>query len=155
MSIQFIIEIIKKNLILSIFVAVAILLTILLFFIEPVFQKNALLRTSFPSGTTLSTINPTNEIVFFFSNQINEKSLDIKIIPEEAIVSHVASEGEPSITIKPRGWWKYNSPYTIAISSPDFKNDVTFSFSVTFPKQEELPPQTGEESGIDYRNFQR
>lgn len=149
---KFLIDLIKNNKILSFFLFVAILLTIILFFTEN-HNKIEVTTTSISPGSTISTINPNTEIIFYFSGKIDKKNLVVKITPEEDYSFNIVDSPEPSLLIKPKGWWKYDALYQVTISHPLLQKPFAFNFSFKFPPQEELPPQVGEEGGIDYHNL--
>lgn len=97
-------------------------------------------KTSLSSGETEILDNAT-PVVFYFSEEIDPKTIDIKISPSVKFISKAEIEnGQGTLSVSPLPWWEYKTPYTITIDKKlmgkqggRLKNDISFSFSLVFP----------------------
>lgn len=155
------IALIKKNLLLSIFIFVAIFLTILLFFSE-IFKKELILTRTFPPAGKIVEMSSTFPLFFYFPENIDQKSIKITVVPETKTTFNIeqVSQDEFFIEVFPDPWWKFNQNYVLTIDrelrsvgGAKLINNISYKFTVVPPPVEQMPPQTGSEEGIDYRNF--
>jgi hypothetical protein len=150
-----VISIIKNNLLVFLFITVGIILTIILMFSGALQKELLLVRTNTPQGIK-ETIYQSNPVVFYFSKEIDPKTIKIKTFPEIKIITKTSlQDGLGSITISPVPWWRYDTDYTITIDrslsgkgGEKLKNDISFSFTLVFPKSEkDIPEQPGPPPG--------
>jgi hypothetical protein len=145
------INIVKKNLLLSLFVFVAIVITIVLVVSGSIKKELLLVKTVPPSNTPLLTLDSHVPIFFYFSDKIDKKTVDVSVSPNIKIITDVQSDGENNVLkIIPSSAWEYNTQYSLTIkeslSSQDGKKltgDVVFLFLIDFPKAEDMPPLVG------------
>ncbi len=150
----FLINIIKKNLFLSIFLGIAILLTIFLFFFEA-FKKELILTNTIPlSGQTVYDIDNRSPIICSFSEAVDEKTIKITSSPSLEFKFEVDNSSF-QIKIFPIPAWEYNENYKITIdknlsslTGARLKKDLIFNFLIKFPPLEELPPPVGPGHGF-------
>jgi hypothetical protein len=139
----FLINLIKKNLLLSVFVFIAVVLTIVLFFSD-VFKKELLLtRTSPASQGVVVSLDSRTPILFYFSEPIDKTSIKVSIYPKTGFITQtVNTEKEGYIEVLPDPWWDFNKNYTITIdkslrsaNKSFLKEPIVFSFSLTPPTE--------------------
>lgn len=152
----FIINLIKRNPVISLFVLIGIILTIVLM-ATTVFKKELVLTKTSPfAGSKIETVYQTDPVVLYFSEPLDEETVRINVFPETKFNFKVDSSGsEGSISINPIPWWNYDTNYTVTVdkslrssSGAALKDNVIFSFSLVFPKtQENIPDQPGPPPG--------
>lgn len=149
----FLINLIKNNLVLFGFVVIAIILTIILALSGTFNKKLILLKTSPEEGIVYSGV-PYGSIYFYFSEEINPKTIITEIIPQTEIVAEAEkSNGEFFVKIYPKTFWKFNTQYKITIkntlsslSGAKTDNNFIYSFSYSLPQNEKgqgIPSEEG------------
>lgn len=136
----FLIDIIKKNIVIFSFVLIGIILTIILMLGGAFNRELIFSRTSLPSGQT-EILDNTTPIVFYFSEELDPKTIVVKISPETKFLIKTGVESEQgTLSVYPLPWWKYKTPYTITVDKKllekqggRLKSDISFSFSLIFP----------------------
>lgn len=136
----FLIDLIKRNLIIFSFLLIGIVLTIILM-LGGAFNKELVFsKTSLSSGQT-EMLDQAIPLVFYFSEEVDPKTIDIKISPSVNFISKTGLEnGQGTLSINPLPWWEYKTFYTITVDKKltgkqggRLKNGVSFSFSLAFP----------------------
>ncbi len=153
---QLLINFIKNNLLLSVFILIGIILTIVLVASEAFNRELILSSTSFSDGSTVITTDTNTPIVFFFPEEINAKTVRISISPKTNFnFSTQKNQTGAALTIVPNPWWDFDKRYTITIDKnltsvgwAKLKKDIVFSFSLKFPPEDQLPPQPGPPPGL-------
>ncbi len=153
-------EIIKKNLLLSLFVLTAIILTVFLA-AEKLKKEIFLIKTS-PLSGEIRSFNPYGSLYFYFSDKLDKKTVQASVSPAIKIEIKVEEWEKGSVLrIYPKKSWEFDQNYILTInnnlSSIDggrLKTDVVFSFKYVMPRPEEIEgPKT--EDAVDFRNFNR
>lgn len=136
----FLIDLIKRNLIIFSFLLIGIILTIALMLGGALNKELGFSKTSLSSGQT-EMLDQAIPVVFYFSEEIDPKTIDIKISPSVKFISKTGFENSlGTLSVNPLPWWEYKTSYTITIDKKltgkqggRLKNDISFSFSLVFP----------------------
>lgn len=139
-------NLIKNNFLLFSFIVLAIILTVSLLFMEQQKEEFVLTGTSPLPGKIISA-SSRQPLTFYFSSLINEKTINIKIIPETKFTYKVKTEGgKNTVELTPNPWWEYDQDYQIIISKnllsqkgTGLNRDEIFNFTLSFPPAESLP----------------
>ena len=150
----FLIDLIRRNLLIFVFLLIGTILTIILM-ISGTFNKELVLQKTSPQQGQTETIYNTDPVVFYFSESIDQKTIQISISPPIKFNFKTETNQEGgTISINPIPWWNFDTNYTIVVSKnlkgttgSRLKQDFTFTFSLTFPKTENLPAQPGPPPG--------
>jgi hypothetical protein len=153
-----IIDVIKKNLLISILVVIGTVLTVALM-LGGTFTSELSVKSVSPQQGQTETLYQTDPEIITFSEPIDSKTAKISISPniKFAIKTDTTPDGGGRLIIFPIPWWNYDTPYLITVNKSltgtggtKLKNDFIFSFSLIFPKTEDLPAQPGPPANGQY-----
>lgn len=141
-----IINLIKKNPLLFIFIFIALVLTVILM-LQNALNKELALTSISPNTQTVSTSNSREPFYFCFAEKPDKKTIDIMVNPQTKVFFEVQNEGNSyCIKIAPNPWWRYNFQYTITIdkkltsvTGAKLKEDIIHSFQIIPPPPENYP----------------
>lgn len=134
-------NLIKNNLIISGFLFIAITLTVVLLLSEQAKRELKLIKTDPPEGTIYSNI-PYGSFYFYFSDDIDAKTVHISSIPQADFLFEKGKNGENYfLKIYPKKSLILNQTYNIVVDKKlsslkgaRLKNDILYSFLFSFPQ---------------------